>query len=615
MLTLNRSVVAWLLLLCSLGAPASAQVVTREFFIDPAQSFVQIDPTSQFVLALPAPLGTLAVPLVAQTDPSVSGLVLPGIGQSDGTSTALAGGFYLTLALPVPGFNGSLAGGEASQLFEVMDSGSWLPGDAVGPLPGQLAVEAGFPSIGVGAELVLRDLAFGGFDGDELVYVSDNEFTFPAQPLFLDPTIRAPAVTGAVWARGFGFRGAILVPEGSGAFVVPANSGTITRFGPDDFQLDIAFATELDVAPSAPFAGGVELDLSGRIVARTVPEPRLGLAMGAGLVMLLLLADRKRRPSAGSPRWLVYLMAALILGPACLDPQAFNEDENGDGVLDSAEISTFKSGEGDGSTATAQLDTVSLEIQESGQAPVSSSCSAGTGGCTLTETLSTGSGCGAIEQRAEPKGVRVDLSDTCSGSTQYSAVASARQAAFNFAGIPKTFLVRSRVDASDPAGLGVLISVNGQPLLPGATLEVVVPAFASLDITILSDLTYTADGAGDEWASLMIEVVTPDVLCDNNVECGPGAACLPNGLCTPSAPNSFCTSHSDCPSDLYCVEPFSRCRALSLYPDSCTYDWSCEGKCISFLCSEGLEFHPCNVDEDCDVSAPVCAGGFCSTAE
>ena len=60
----SRFTVVWLVLLGSFGTPASAQIVTREFFIDPAQSFVQIDPSSQFVLALPAPLGTLGVPLV-----------------------------------------------------------------------------------------------------------------------------------------------------------------------------------------------------------------------------------------------------------------------------------------------------------------------------------------------------------------------------------------------------------------------------------------------------------------------------------------------------------------------------------------------------------------------
>ncbi|HPG28187.1 MAG TPA: hypothetical protein PLW10_21320, partial [Myxococcota bacterium] len=66
-----------LLLPWLVASPSSAQTETREFFVDPFQSFVQIDGTSALILDLPAPLGSTSLTLLPQSDPGVSGGVLP----------------------------------------------------------------------------------------------------------------------------------------------------------------------------------------------------------------------------------------------------------------------------------------------------------------------------------------------------------------------------------------------------------------------------------------------------------------------------------------------------------------------------------------------------------
>lgn len=593
---------------------AAAQNEIREFFVDPAQSYLQIDSTSQFVFDLPAPLGTLTMPLVAQTDPSTSGLVLPGIGLSDGTITALEGGFFLDLILPTqPGLVGSLNGGEASQLFEVANSGSWLPGSGAAPLPGQLAVEVGFPSLGLSADFVVRDLAFSGFSGGDLNYVSDESWTFPGQPLFLFPEISTLVVDGAVWIRGFGFRGAILMPFRGATLVVPADSGSLTRLGSDDWEISIPFTTSLDVSPAAAFGGGVELDLSGQIVANTVPEPGRALGIGIGLAMLVWLADRRRRRPDTEPdtesRWLVYLTAAFLLGSACTDPVEFLTDADSDGELSLGEVTSVVEGEGNAATASAQQDNGNISIEENGGTPGSASCSAGS--CPSPFTFSTPSGCGTVEERVGPDGVEITVVDTCPGTTVYSASMNTTQAAFPMSVVAQTVYVRSRVNASNPAGLGLLALVNFQPLFPNTIRAIVVPPGPALNISVLLDLTYTATDPGDEWVTYAIDVISPSGTCSNDLECGAGAFCYATGVCLASVLDAPCTTHADCPADLSCIAPFNRCRTPSLYPDPCSFDWDCEGTCPNFQCSEGLLGHGCRTDEDCDASAPTCGGGFC----
>lgn len=605
---------AFYALLLSLAAPAVAQFETREFFVDPTRSFVQVDPTSEFVFALPAPLGTLSASLVAQTDPSVSGSVLPGLGASDGTITALDGGFFLSLLLPnAPGEVGSINGGEASQLFTVADSGSWLPGDASGPVPGQLAVEVGLPSVGLGAEIVLRDLALTGFNGGDLNYVSDQVRTFPAQPFFLDPMISTTAVEGVVWVRGFGFRGAMLVPFGNVSLEVPADSGTLTRLGAEDYEISIPFSAVLDIGPAAAFSGHVELDLSGQIVANTVPEPSLGLGLGIGLALLAMLASRRRREGEGRSRALVYLTAAFLLGPACFEPSlTVNPDLDADGELDPNEVQTYVAGEGSGSSANAQIDSGGITIRETGQSDVTASC--GGGSCTASLTASTGSGCGTVELRSDAKGFEITVADACGADTEYSGNIVGRQTVFNMSSVDKTFLVTPRLASSVPPDLSLFFLVNFFPLFLNTTRVIVVPPFSSQDITMNMDLVYDAGDPGDEWANIAIDVTTTSGTCTNDLECGSGSACLAQGVCVTSEPDSLCSSHADCPDGLSCIQPFGRCRTPSLYPDPCNADWDCEGNCISSLCSEGLQNHPCNSDDDCDdATAPFCTAGFCSS--
>ncbi|MEZ4332621.1 MAG: hypothetical protein R3F35_12740 [Myxococcota bacterium] len=608
--------VAALLDLLLIAGSAAAQIETREFFVDPQQSFVALDGTSRLALALPAPVGALQLPVQAQSDPAVAGFPLPALGLSDGTATTLEGGFYLTLALPTqPGLVGTVSGGEASQLLSVSNSGAWLPGGVGGPAPGQLAAEIVLPGLGISAAIVLRDLAFSGFDAGGVGYVSDEAFVFPTQPVFGDPIVATQAVSGRVDVSGLGFRGGAFVPEGSTSIVVPAESGSLTRLGTNDWRLVLPFTLAVDLKPSAPFAGGLELDLSGQVVATTVPEPGFASALVGGLLALVGLGRRgpPRRASlvaASSRSGIVLGLVLVATTPAC--DGSFGvwswTDSNGNGLREIEELTAWQAGQGAGATATAANDDATLEIAESGQSPITTSCSAG----SCSSSLSVAGSCGAIEEAVSATGLRLDLADGCSATATYHATGSATQSLFNQSGIDKTFLVTLRQYATDPTGVTLTATADGTPLTIGAPLEVVVGPGPALPLSIVYAYDYAADGPSDEVAGFSIEVSVPQGLCSNDLDCGDDGACVA-GSCITAAPGSFCLSHADCDTTgLPCNATFSRCQAPSLWPNPCSFDWDCEGRCFSNTCSEGLLNHGCQVDADCDASAPICSGGFCS---
>lgn len=614
----SRSPVPWPFLvviqaLLAIAGPAMAQIETREFFVDPQQSFVQLEGTSRLVFALPAPIGPLQLLVQPQSDPSVTGFPLPGLGASDGTATTLEGGFFLTMALPTqPGLVGMMSGGEASQLFSLSQSGTWLPGTSGGPAAGQLAGEVVLPGFGISSVIVLRDLAFGGFDAGGVGYVSDEVFVFPTQPLFGDPVVTTQAREGRVDVGGLGFLGGAFVPEGSVAIVVAAETGELTRIGADDWRLDLPFAVEVDLEPSAPFPGRLELDLSGRVVATTVPEPGVESMLVLGVLALVALGRRASQPArAGTRLGLLSGILLLTTTPACdgsLGSWGWI-DYNGNGTRDPDELTSYAPGEGTGATSTAQNDDAMLEVAPSGQSPTTASCGAG----SCASSLAAASTCGAIEEEAVATGLRVDLADGCSATTTYLATGSATQSLFNMSGIDKTFLVTLRQYATDPAAVTLSASVNGAPLAVGVPFEVLVGPGPAFPLSIDYAWDYTADGPGDEAAGFSIEVSVPQGLCINDLECGSDGACIA-GTCITAAAGSFCSSHADCDTTgLPCNATFSRCQAPSLWPNPCSFDWDCAGRCFSNTCSEGLLNHGCEVDEDCDATAPVCSGGFCST--
>jgi len=601
-----------LLLPWLVASPSSAQTETREFFVDPFQSFVQIDGTSALILDLPAPLGSTSLTLLPQSDPGVSGGVLPGVGATDGRVTTLEGGFYLAMSLPTaPGLVGTMAGGEASRLFSVSDSGSWLPGDLAGARPGQLAAEVGLPGLGLAAEIVVRDLAFSGFDAGGVSYVDDDHFTFPAQPVLLDPVVGTQAVSGLVELSGLGFRGGVFVPESALTLVVPADSGTLERLGANDWRLFLPIVLQVDFVPRAPLAATLELDLHGQIVATTVPEPGLGVGLAMGLFALAVLARRSgRRPPGSDFRARVALGIVLLASmPGCPRIESDWEDLDEDGTIELVELASYAPGEGAGSTASATNDDVLLEIEETGQVPITASCSTGT--CPSNVTVA--SACGTIDQAAESTGMRIDLADGCTALTTYRASGTLDQLLFNQSGIDKTFLVTLRRFATSPSSLTTNVTANGSPLVAGVPLAIVASPGPALNLSLSYSFDYVATGPGDEVANVSIEVSTPRGLCQNDLECGADGACIA-GTCITAAPGSFCLSHADCDTTgLPCNGTFSRCQAPSLWPNPCGFDWDCEGRCFSGTCSEGLLNHGCLVDEDCDASAPICSGGFCST--
>lgn len=613
-LLLLRSI-PWILA-CSFGlalaGPAAAQ--TRyEFFLDPAQSFLQIEPGSEIVLDLPAPLGSVSLPLVAQSDPATSGNVVPGIGLSDGTRTALQGAFVVDLSLPTEvGFTTSMVPVAAPPLITLVDSGQWLPGNASGPFAGDLAAEIGFSSLGlVVGEIVLRDLALVGFEGGEVSFVSADDYTFPAQPFSLDPEIGIQIANGSVVFRGLGFDGGVLLREGGLSIAVPADSGTLTRIGADDWRLAITFTSPLSVELLNPGPVRAEIDVTTTIVATTVPEPGPAGGLAAALGALAVIGWRRRGGRGERRRWSALWLVAFAILPACLQPQQVIPDANGDGSVDASEAAVgYSEGEGTGATASAASEQIELGIDETGQAPQGASCIGNCPGVSTPFDLS--SGCGAVQVTAEPTGFRLDIASDCAASTDYSAILSGTQSAFNMSGVPKTFWVTLREWATSDQDLMVTCVLDGIPLTPNEPREVEISeAFGSLVLPIGCNVQYTASPGDAEVASVSIEVVTTETSCRSNVECGVGRACL-SGTCADSGFNTFCLDSTDCVDPYVCIGSLSRCQEPLVYPGSCFSNFDCEGHCINAQCSEGMLDQPCNDDDDCDMSAPMCSMGSCS---
>lgn len=604
---------AALLVGLALADPAIAQD-RYAFFLDPTQSSIRIEPSSVIGLDLPGPLGALGLPLVAQSDPSTVGHVVPGIGLSDGTRTALAGAFVVDLALPPgQGFTGQISPVAAPPLITLVDSGDWLPGNGSGPFAGDLAAEIGFSSLGLVGEIVLRNLSLAGFNGGGVSFVSADEYTFPAQPFSLDPEIQTQVASGSVIFQGLGvFGGGVLLREGGLTIPVPADIGTLTRIGVDDWQLAITFTTPIVTAPRGLSPLGVDIDVTTTIVATTVPEPGPATGFAATLAALAFLGWRRRAGRRDPPRRSALWLLAFAVLPACPFEVPVLPDADGSGVIETTETGKeYRESEGDGATSSASNDSIDLTIAEFGQTPLAASCS---GDCPGVSTpFSLASSCGTVEAVAGPDGFRVDIASDCAATSSYGADLTGTQSAFNTSSLPKSFSATLQVAASDPTGIGLLITVDGNLLIPNAPVLIQLPGpFDSVAIPFAIDVTYTADSGGAEFASFSIEFVAARPTCENDVECGVGRACLA-GTCADSGFNTFCITSADCVEPLQCVGSLSRCREPLAYPDPCASQFDCAGNCIGGQCSDGMTGQPCNDGGDCDTSAPVCAGGFCSS--
>jgi hypothetical protein len=603
---------AALLIGVALAGPAVAQD-RYAFHVDPAQSFIRIEPTSVIGLGLPGPLGVLGLPLVAQSDPSTTGNVVPGIGSSDGTRTALAGAFVVDLSLPPgQGFTGQISSVAAPPLITLVDSGDWLPGNGSGPFAGDLAAEIGFSSLGLVGEIVLRNLSLAGFDGGGVSFVSADAYTFPAQPFSLDPEIRTQVASGSVAFQAFGgFAGGLLLREGNLTIPVPADIGTLTRVGADDWLLAITFTTPLVTSPRGPGPIGVDIDITTTIVATTVPEPGPATGFAATLAALAFLGWRRRAGRRDPVRWSALWLVAFAVLPACLQPVSIIPDANGDAAIDASEAAVvYREAEGDGSTTSAANDSIALGITEVGQAPQDISC---TGDCPgISTPFSLSSGCGTVEAVAKPTGFAVEIASDCAATSSYSANVFGTQSAFNMSSVGKSFSAILRVAASDPTGIGLLITVDGNLLTPNVPLPITLPGpFDSAAVPFAIDVSYTADSGDAEFASFSIEFVPTRPTCENGLECGVGRACLA-GTCADSGFDTVCFNSADCVEPFQCIGSLSRCREPLAYPDPCSSEFDCAGSCISGQCSDGLIDQPCDDDDDCDTSAPVCASGFCS---
>jgi len=254
-----------------LSAIGAQPVLAETFTIDPAQSEAVVSGTA----TMDVPNGAVVIPGVSQG----TGAVLPSGGQSDGLTTFFEGDIEVdhtpsTIQFKITGTR-----------VDVGDSGSWIPGvpgATAMAAPANAAVSLDDATLGVAANVALRDLRFA-ITSFALPLtetgVGTNVFEFDAD-VFLRLTggSRDLEINFSASIPRLVLRGPLMpIATGVGTLELPPG-------GQPRLTLPIA-ATDIELGRDV-LQTAVTMSLAGQIVA-TVPEPS---GLYAGLTALLVLA-------------------------------------------------------------------------------------------------------------------------------------------------------------------------------------------------------------------------------------------------------------------------------------------------------------------------------------
>lgn len=272
------------------AAPAGAEIA--RFVLDPARSFVRVEPASGLRILFGPPFEAPALPLAKQLGilPGVSALAQDAVpGPPDGRATALEG-FVLAFAIP------SIAAPLAVELQSMgtilapRPSGTWLPGEPETEsvaAPAQLAFVLTDPVFGFDVPLALRGAALQvALPYSAATNLGSGRFGL------------APNVSGTL-AGGFLDVGAADLGVATRfefertTLAAAAASGQLRDLGAGNVELRLPFSFTASAGPAAlPLPLDASLAISGEIVAYTVPESD-ALASG-GLALAALLVLRRR---------------------------------------------------------------------------------------------------------------------------------------------------------------------------------------------------------------------------------------------------------------------------------------------------------------------------------
>jgi len=272
--------VTFLLVSClAPGAPAGAATL---FGLDvvSSESFLELGADSRLVLDLPDPVGTLAIPLVAQG----------GAGATQGLRASLAGTLRASLDFDSGGERFTVL--TRATRIEALGSGEREPGAQ----PAGFAVALAPNTLGVAGNLAIRELALSLAASGILEVLSGNVSEFPHffPPLPLpQPGVDVLVIAGILAAdTTFGVADVLPLEGLSFRFSIdPAERPRLERPTADLMRVILPFAgtavidaTDLGLLLPAT----VELELRGRIVAQNfaVPEPGPAASIALGLAIL-----------------------------------------------------------------------------------------------------------------------------------------------------------------------------------------------------------------------------------------------------------------------------------------------------------------------------------------
>lgn len=261
-----------------LAAPAPAQALIENYFIVPGESFLQLGAASGFSLDLGGGTEVFA-PFVSQLGivPGTSGLVLPGIGASDGLSTSLGGQLRVDLTTMLR----LLPGGTT---ILPARSGTWGPGipsSPAAPASASFGVAFSAPSLGLTGTAALRGTAFTmNMLPTVLTPQSATTSTFDAFALVSVLGGVVDFDTNLVGIDGRGFL------DETQLFVTDASGGLLDELGGGLRRITMPFDVTIAVGPDdlGNLPVSATLALSGRIVAfnRPIPEPSALLMLALG---------------------------------------------------------------------------------------------------------------------------------------------------------------------------------------------------------------------------------------------------------------------------------------------------------------------------------------------
>jgi hypothetical protein len=294
-------VISGLALLVVLPARAVSEIYT----IDPVQSIVTVESSTQLRIDLFGLVPTIDLPILSQEGAGGTGGTLPDGSSSDGLRAALTGQLLVDV-------QGDLSNPTSLQILSrrtsirLEDSGTWLPGLPGAPsqaAPGGLALRFEEPSFGLTGMAALRgfELTASHSSVQSLGPLGDGLFSFSLGLFSLNPVPVDGVLDFQTSLPGSSQAGrAALFPTSSASVSFDATEGQLLQQPAGGREITVPLTGSVFLAAQDFIAGipwGLTLDLSGQLVATNaafVPEPSPDWAFAAALLPLVWLERRGR---------------------------------------------------------------------------------------------------------------------------------------------------------------------------------------------------------------------------------------------------------------------------------------------------------------------------------